>query len=263
MSRIKPGEGANLDQLINRQMTLWDVRQKLARSGGKEALQELAHLQEGPWITLSREPGSGGRELAGKLAGRLGWQVFDRELLSAIAQHNPAREKLLSRLDEHAVDALQEFLSSVLAHERVSRTAYIHEVIQVVWTLARQGRAILVGRGANWLLDQRYGLRVRTVAPKEFRIARIARQRKIDPALARQALLREDQDVAAFIRQTFHREIDDPMGYDLILNLGTLDPEVAADTVVTTLRRKLGSQAGAVPPGGEKYAMLDSETRRR
>ena len=243
MSRSKIGESANLDQLINRQMNLWDVRQKLSRAGGRQAHRELAHLPEGPWITLSRQPGSGGTELAEKLAEKLGWQVFDKELLSAIARHDPAREKILSQLDEHAVDALQDFLSAFMAHEAVSRNMYAQEVAKVVWTLARQGRAILVGRGANWVLDQRFGLRVRTVAPREFRVRRIAELRKIDSVLAGQALLREDQDVAAFIRQLYHREIDDPTGYDLILNLGTIEIEAAADAVVTTLRRKLGAPA--------------------
>jgi cytidylate kinase len=224
-------------------MNLWDVRQKLARIGGEEARRELAHLQEGPWITLSRQRGSGGTELAGKLAEKLGWQVYDKELLSAIASHDPAREKLLSRLDEHAVDALQDFLSSVMAHEAVSRNMYAQAVAKVVWTLARQGRAILVGRGANWLLDPRYGLRVRTVAPRESRVLRIAQQRKIDMVLASETLVREDRDVAAFIHQMYHREIDDPTGYDLILNLGTLGTEAAADAVLIALRRKLGTPA--------------------
>jgi cytidylate kinase len=247
-------ENANLDQLINRQMALWDVRQRLSRSGGEAARRELAHLQEGPWITLSRQTGADGEELAEALAKRLGWQVFDREILSAIARHDPAREKILSRLDEHAVGALQDFLASVLTHEEVSRTAYAHEVTQIVWTLARQGRAILVGRGANWILDSRYGLRVRAVAPREHRVLRIAEQRKIDTILAEQAIQREDEDLAAFIRQMYRKEIDDPMGYDLIVNLGTLDVDAAADAVVTALHRKLNTPAQPATPPGEKIA---------
>ena len=243
MSGPKIDEGANLDQLINRQMTLWDVRQKLAREGGETARRELAHLKEGPWITLSRQPGSGGSELAGILAGKLGWQVFDKEILSAIARHDPAREKILSRLDEHAVSALQDCLSRLMDPAAVSRNVYAHEVAQIICTLARQGRAILVGRGANWLLDPRYGLRVRVVAPLPFRVQRIAHQRGIEPVLADHALRCEDTELAAFIRQLYRREIDDPMGYDLVLNLAHLEAEAAADTVVTALRRKLGAPA--------------------
>ncbi len=239
MSATKIGDSANLDQLINRQMNLWDVRQKLSREGGEAARLGLAHLKEGPWITVSRQPGSGGTELAGKLAEKLGWQVFDKEILSAIARHDPAREKILSRLDGHAVSALHDFLSTVMVRDAVSRNAFAHDLVRVVWSIARQGRAVLVGRGANWFLDPRYGLRVRVVAPLEHRAVRIARQRQMDLSLAEEAARWEDQEVAAFIRQLCHREIDDPMGYDLILNLGHLGYDAAVDAAVTALIRKL------------------------
>ena len=243
MCALKTDPPGNVDQLINRQMTLWDVRQKLSREGGELARRELAHLKEGPWITLSRQSGSGGTALAGILAGKLGWQVFDKEILAAIARHDPAREKILSLLDEHAVSALQDCLSRLMDPGAVSRSVYAHDVAQIIFTLARQGRAILVGRGANWLLDPRYGLRVRVVAPLPFRAERIAGRRGIDLILAEQALRGEDVEVAAFIRQLYRREIDDATGYDLVLNLGHLETEAAADAVVTALRRKLGAPA--------------------
>jgi cytidylate kinase len=65
----------------------------------------------------------------------------------------------------------------------------------------------------------------------------------MDPVLAEQALRGEDMELAAFIRQLYRREIDDPTGYDMILNLEHLEAEAAADAVVTALRRKLGAPA--------------------
>jgi cytidylate kinase len=239
MSASRGSSIANLDHLIDRHMALSDVRQKLARAGGEEARRELAHLKEGPWITLSRQRGSGAGELARLLGEKLGWQVFDREIVTAIARNDPAKEKLLSRLDEHATDALQDFLGTVLVREAVSRNMYSHDLAKIVWTLARQGRAILVGRGANWVLDPRHGLRVRAVAPLDQRVQRIAVQRNLDSLLAEKAVLQEDQEVARFIRQTYHHEVDDPTGYDLILNLGSLSPEAAVEAVVAALHRKL------------------------
>jgi cytidylate kinase len=241
MSASRRAHIANLDQLIDRQMALSDVRRKLAQAGGEEARRELAHLKEGPWITLSRHRGTDGDLLAQKVAEKLGWQVFDREIVQAIASQDPVREKLLSRLDEHAADALQDFLGTVLVREAVSRNKYAHDLAKIVWALARHGRVVLVGRGANWLLDPRHGLRVRTVASREFRIKRISVQRKVDPILAGKQLLQEDEDMAAFIRQMYHREIEDPLGYDLILNMETLGTEAAADAVITAMRRKLES----------------------
>jgi len=81
------------------------------------------------------------------------------------------------------------------------------------------------------------------VAPLPIRIQRIALRRGIDPTLAEHALRCEDVELAAFIRQLYRREIDDATGYDLVLNLGHLETDAAADAVVTALRRKLGAPA--------------------
>ena len=243
MNKFDIDTSSNLEQIVDRQVHSWEVRQKLAREGAKAAPHELSHLKEGPWITLSHQPGSGGAELARMLSKKLGWQVWDKEIITAIAHNDPAREKMLSLLDGHAVGALQEFLTTVMVRGTVSRNGFAHELAQVIWTLARQGRAILIGRGANWLLDSRHGLRVRTMAPRDLRARRVARERNIDLSLAEETVRSEDGQFAGFIRQLYHKDINDPLGYDLVLNLGELDVDVAAEMVVTAVRRKLGGPA--------------------
>ncbi len=243
MNKLQIDTSANLEPLINKQMHLWEVRQKMAREGSQAARHEFSHLKEGPWITLSHQPGSGGGELARILAKKLGWQVWDKEIITAIAHNDPARERMLSRLDGHAVGALQEFLTNVMVRGAVSRNGFAHELAQVIWTLARQGRAIMIGRGANWLLDSRHGLRLRAMAPPEVRAHRIARERNLELSLAEETMRSEDEQFAGFIRQLYHRDINDPLGYDLVLNLGGQDLDLAADIIVAAVRRKLGEMA--------------------
>ena len=97
----------------------------------------------------------------------------------------------------------------------------------------------MLGRGANWLLDPRYGLRVRAIAPVEARAAWLMRTQAISEAEAARRVEEDNVDRAKFTRQVYKRDIDDPMGYDLVVNLGTLGPEPAVEVVVAALSSKL------------------------
>jgi len=124
----------------------------------------------------------------------------------------------------------------------MGQAGFLLEMTRVVWAVGRQGKAIVLGRGANWVLDSRFGLRVRLVAPVEVRVERVAEQEGLVRADAEKRVAAHDGEQQAFIRQAFGRRIDDPMGYDLVVNLGQLDPVGAAEAVLVALQRKLESQ---------------------
>lgn len=229
----------HLARLLDRQANLWELRRRLAQEGGAAARRELAHLQEGPWVTISKQIGSGGVELAHRVAAELGWQVYDREILEAIAEHTDVRDAILSRLDERDMSWMEDTVRRLIAPGEPGRAAYLLELARVVLSLARQGRAVILGRGANWLLNPEFGLRVRTVAPLEARIERFARETAVDAGTARARVQEEDREVGRFIRHAFGRDIDDPAGYDLVLNLGGMTLEAAAAAAVAGLRGKL------------------------
>src|SRR5437867_8710865 len=107
-------QAKNIEELIDRQMRLWELRQKLAGVGGPVARLALVHLDQGPWITVSRQLGSGGAELAARLADRLGWQLYDHEILAAIARQEHITERLISDLDEHAVGQLNQMIAQLV-----------------------------------------------------------------------------------------------------------------------------------------------------
>ncbi len=237
----KTSDSVKIDRLLDRQMNLWEIRKRLAAEGGEPARRELAHLEQGPWITLSKARASGWEEVARLVADHLGWQVFDHEILDAISRRSHAREAILSRLDEKGIWWLEDTLSRLAAPDYPGQPTFLIEMRKVILALARQGRTILVGRGANWLLEPAFGLRVRMIAPAPERAARLAEREGLEPDRARRRIHEDDVELAAFIRQVYQRDIDDPEGYDLILNLGSLPPDAAADAIVAALRRKLGA----------------------
>jgi cytidylate kinase len=232
---------SSLLKILDRQMQQWEMRKRLAEQGGEAARLQFAHLDQGPWITISKSLASGWEEVARRVSGHLGWQVFDREIIEEISQNSNVREMILSRLDERGVRRLEDATLGLALPDYPGQSAFILELRNVIQAVARHGRTILVGRGANWFLDPAYGLRVRILAPLEARSARLERDEAIPAEQARRRIAVDDAQKAEFIRQAFGKDINDPSGYDMILNLGSLAPEAAADCVVAALRRKLGA----------------------
>ncbi len=244
------GDLSHLDRLIDRQQRLWEVRKALADEGGAAARREGAHLPEGPWITISTQIGSLG-ELVGRLTAEvLGWQVFDKEVLSAIASHADRRERLLAGHDERPVSTLRDLVAHLFVPGHATRPEFELELMRVISVVGKRGRAILVGRGANWVLDPRYGLRARFVAPKELRIDRLVEGLGMGRAEAARLVDQDDADKRGWIHQVYRRDIDDPLGYDLVVNTSEMDVETAKRMLVSALRAKfdMAREVSALAP---------------
>jgi hypothetical protein len=232
---------SHLDKLIDRQMQSWELRRRMAEKGGDAARKELAHLPEGPWITVSKQLGTDGIEIARRVGDRLGWLTFDKELLEAIARHARCRHKILSKMDERASGLFDNLFARWIAPEALSPSEYLRELTLVIFELGRQGRAVLVGRGANWLLDPRFGLRVRLVAPAEYRARHYADVNAVDASAAERAIREDDAALSTFIRRTYRKDIHDPLGYDLVLNVGLMTNDAAVETILAALHLKVGA----------------------
>lgn len=218
-----------VERILERQARLWEMRSRVDQERRAEAKQ--GGLPAGPWITVSRQLGSGGTELARRLGVELGWEVYDREILDTIARHTHTREIVLSRLDERAVGPMIDYIRRLLDPEVPGQTEFLQEMLRVIWGLARNGNAIIVGRGANWFLDPRQGLRIRVVAPFEVRVGRAGR----DESRVRS----NDERQTEFVRRVFRQNIDDPLGYDLVLNTGVIDLASAVRSAIAALRPRV------------------------
>jgi len=231
----------SIEQIIERQVRLWELQRRLAEEGGETARKNLAHLGEGPWISISREWGAGGVELARRLAEELDWQVFGKGILTEIATNTQTLETVMEQLDERAIGGFNDYLTTLLIQGEPGQAAYLQEMVRVIWGLARQGKAIILGRGANWFLDQIYGLRLRVVAPRQQREKEIASREGLELSEAQRMIRDSDIRQQAFILQVFGKNSDDPLGYDLVLNTSGIDLDAAVQVVLTALQEKLGT----------------------
>ncbi|MFO0750089.1 MAG: cytidylate kinase-like family protein [Myxococcota bacterium] len=182
-------------------------------------------------VTVSREFGAQGEQLARVVAERMGYTCWDQELVHAIAESTQAPERLLESLDEHrrtSIDALAEVFRPA---SDVGDAGYLRELVRVVHTVAAQGRAVIVGRGCQFILGPSEALHVRVVAPVEHRVKGLVARRGWSEAQARAEVARVDADRKAFLKAGFGRDPTDPAGYDLVINLASFTLARAAEVV--------------------------------
>jgi cytidylate kinase len=188
-------------------------------------------------IAISRESGANGAAVAAKLGERLGWPVYDKELLRHIAEEMGLSARLLESVDEKRVNWLMAYLQAFVANEALNTGAFLQNLSKVMLTLAAHGECVIVGRGAAQFLPPEKTLRVRLIAPREDRIAVMEKRAGLwhDPAAQRVDEI--DRHRANFVRDHFHKDAADPTIYDLILNTSRFTVEECAEVIEQALRR--------------------------
>jgi len=223
-----------VEGLADRQGLFSEVRRRSKDASPRDVLSK-----EGPWISISRQLGSGGSVLAARVAELLGWKSYDREIVTAIANGTHSQVVLLDRFDERGVPQLDEYLTPLIVPDDPGQARYLIEMTRVIGRIAQEGRAVLVGRGANWFLTPSCGLRVRAFGALESRVAALAQVTGLNLEEARRRCETNDASQRSFIKQGWNRDIDDPAGYDLILNPLELGLPAAVEAVLAAARTKL------------------------
>ena len=213
---------SSIDAIVNRQIQRSQIEARMLRE------QPASPPPLNPMVTLSRTLGSGGTEIARKTAERLHCQVFDREILDRIADMAEARRDLAEALDEQTRSRIENWIEGMLHGKIFDEGDYHHRLVQVVGALAELGSAVIVGRGANFILRNRIGIDVRIVAPKQARIKRLMAERQWTAKQAADEIHASDAAREKFIRRIFNANWNDPEIYDLIINTQDISLDSAA-----------------------------------
>ena len=213
-----------MHQLIEEQVRRWEIFRK--------EKQEEKTL---PVVTLSREPGSGGKLVAKAVADRLGLDLFHQELINAMAQNAETSTRVIRTLDERGLSMIEDWVSAAISERHLWPDEVSRVLMRVIGAIGGHGKAIIVGRGANFVLPPENRFRVRIIAPLELRVNRVAETYSVPKKEAKRHVLRAESDRRAFVRKYFHSDIGDPANYDMILNTGTLSIESAAAAICSAI----------------------------
>jgi cytidylate kinase len=193
-----------------------------------------------PTVTLSRMTGSGGTAVADRLADILQtrrpghpapWTVFHRSLIEkVIADHHLPKD--FSRfMPENRVSYIQDTLEELFGLHP-SASALVTQIAETILGLAELGNCILVGRGAHLVLAKcPSALHVRLVGSLDHRTQRVATAQSIPADEAREFIKTEDAARRRYLRTHFDADIDDPVGYDLVVNTDDLSAHAVADLI--------------------------------
>lgn len=197
-----------------------------------------------PFVTIAREAGAGGHELAEALLARFsqeadplfsGWKIFDRDLCERVAMDPDLHVSLEALLDEEFHTGFDDFLRSVL--DLGSQIKIDHRMFKTVRGVCSLGKAIVIGRaGALIARDLPLGAHVRLVSALGARIQRAGRAAGLDAAAARKLLEQKDERRARMVDAHFNRDIADPLLYDCVWNADTVSYEAMADSLVALIR---------------------------
>lgn len=221
-----------LQRIVERQLRKWEISAKQER----EDPSERPFLHD--FIAISREFGSGGAKLALQLSERLGWKVYDRELLELMSGDETARRHVYSTLDERQSSWIDGLLVLCAPETLSMREDYLRALSRTVLTIAHHEPAIFVGRGAHLVLPPDVGLRVRVTARLEDRVAKRAQEQGVSEKEARREVEQLEAQRQGFLKKQFGVDGSLPEHYELTVNMSRLSQEQACEIVLTALRLK-------------------------
>ena len=215
----------SIEEIIEEQVQRW----KITRTEEKKKDERISV------ITISREAGSGGNILAKQLSDQLEFDLFYQEFIHNMAESARLSVRLIETLDEKGASVLEEWISSIVDKRHLWPDRYLQHLMKIIGTIGKHGQAVIVGRGANFVLPPEKRLSVRVIAPLEMRLRNVSQKFSVSADEARSRVLKTDSDRKAFIKKYFNDDIRHPLNYDLIINAGTLSIDDAVNSVSGTL----------------------------
>jgi cytidylate kinase len=191
-----------------------------------------------PFVTFSRDPGSGGAPIAKAVADKLGFTFIDKQIIEHITESTKQRHAIVKAVDERSRTKIEDMVHSLLNQEYFDDVKYFQELVTIILVYAHNGRVVILGRGANFITPGNKGLHVRVTAPLDVRIKRAMDYEGFNKEQARQTIRKKEEERRKFVHQYFDKDIADAQNYDLVVNTAQFSIEEASEVIVTAFYRK-------------------------
>jgi cytidylate kinase len=206
-------------------------------------------------ITVSKQLGAAGTEIAERVCEWLKLQYFDKRAIIEVAEEVGLSADGVVDFSEERYE-VKTFLARLLrtgprpvktvsvrrrdasgrvtlSEETIDEVQYVSLIQSAIRAAYAKGDMVIVGRGGQAVLQDKPGVvHVRVIAPIGTRIGRLQEQYQISVEEAQQRILRQDRATGEYLGRFFGIQCDDPALYHLIVNTGKLDVEAAAQLII-------------------------------
>jgi cytidylate kinase len=216
-----------------------------------------------PVITISKQHGAGGKDIALALARELGCEVVDKSLIIKVAQQARVGTDRVENFDQEHYSSIDKYLSGIFLanpalfgpgsfdfpatssaglmadQEFFNAQKYLTLTQALIKELYQKGNVVLVGRGGQLLLaDKNDCLHLRLCAPLEYRIRRVMEKAGVGEKEAGEKIHSRDKSRASYIKDHYQRDWNDPGLYHLTINTQRVPVETTIALVKQIINNK-------------------------
>lgn len=173
--------------------------------------------KEIPVVTVSRDFGSLGKEVAQLLADSLEVRCCDRYILQEVARRAHVDEELVGMLDEHISKIKDHWWQNILHKDGFTYEDYYQYLVKTILSISQKG-GVIVGRGANHILGADKAFRVRIIGSENLCAARVELREGITEEESIKRVRTINAERAEYIKMLYNTDINDDAEYDIILN---------------------------------------------
>lgn len=201
-------------------------------------------------ITIGREFGSGGREIGRRIAEKLQFSYYDREIVTEIAKRTKLSEEYVERITEdrpympYSIHAGMSFHTAYYAYTEFDRSlAVFAEQHNIIKELADKSDCIIVGRCADYVLKEKAPFRIFVFADTESKLKRCRERSPEDENLSDSKMKRNirsiDRGRARYYNYFSQQKWGARENYDLLINTSGKDIRQISDAVANYLKSYL------------------------
>ena len=191
-------------------------------------------------ISIGRQHGSGGREIARLLARELGIKCYDKEIVDEAAKHSDFSRDLINAYDEKRMSAFMLHAGGYGLNENFRLNMQVVSAqFDAMREIASKGDCIFVGRCADYILRERSDLvSVFILGDMDERLKCLERRQGLDESAARKKIKEVDKDRSSFYKYYSDQVWGDAQNYDLCINSSRLGVEGTVKVIMDYIKTR-------------------------
>lgn len=217
-----------IEQMVSQQVHRSEVARRREIENGQSCTN--------PVVAISRGMGSGARIIAQKLAHELGWSLWDKDLVDAMAKNANVSQEVVQAFDEQTVSEIELFARGMFGEQEMAGFIYPRYLAKAVKMIAKLGDAIILGRGANYILPD--ALKVRIDASDEVRIRNMINYEAMTPEAAQAKIHKSDRDRQHFAESIFGKERAAHPIFDLSIRMDEFTNDDAVQIILAAVKAR-------------------------